>query len=58
MSWLDWQDGHILVYENTMVADYKAGDTFVFPDPFGVHGAANIGLTTRITFQITVFDEA
>jgi hypothetical protein len=58
MSWLDWQDGHILVYENTMVADYKAGDTFVFPDPFGVHGAANIGLTTRISFQITVFDEA
>jgi hypothetical protein len=41
-----------------MVADYKAGDTFIFPDPFGVHGAANIGLTTRITFQITVFDEA
>lgn len=56
MPWLDWQDGHVFIYENTMVADYKAGDVYEFTNPFGVHGAANIGLTPRITFQITTYD--
>jgi hypothetical protein len=58
MSWLDYQEGHILVYEDTMIAPYKAADVFKFTNPFGTHGAANIGLTPRITFQITVYDIA
>ena len=57
MSWQDWQDGHILIYEDTMIAPYKAADTYRFTNPFGTHGAANIGLTPRITFQVTIFDE-
>ena len=57
MSWLDWQDGHILIYQDQMIAPYKAADAYKFTDPFGTHGAANIGLTPRITFQVTIFDE-
>ena len=57
MSWLDWQDGHILIYENKMIAPYKAADAYQFTDPFATHGAANIGLTPRISFQITIYDD-
>lgn len=56
MPWLDYTDGHVYIYKDTMLSNYKAGDVFKFPDPFGVHGAANISLTPRITFQITTFD--
>jgi hypothetical protein len=56
MSWLDYTDGHVYIYKDSMLSNYKAGDAFKFPDPFGVHGAANISLTPRITFQITTFD--
>ena len=57
MSWLDYQEGHILIYEDNLIAPYKAGDTYKFTNPFGTHGAANIGLTPRITFQVTIWDE-
>lgn len=57
MSWLDWEVGHVFVYDDYMVSNYKAGDLYKFTDPFGVHGAANIGLSPRITFQITTYDK-
>jgi hypothetical protein len=57
MSWLDYQEGHILIYNDQLIGPYVAGDTYMFTDPFATHGAANIGLSTRITFQITAYDE-
>ena len=56
MPWLDYTEGHVYIYEGQMVSGYKAGDTYRFPNPFGVHGAANISLTPRILYQITTFD--
>lgn len=56
MSWKDYEDGHILIYDNELISPYKAGDVFEFTDPFAPHGAANIGLSTRITFQVTIYD--
>lgn len=56
MSWKDYEEGHILIYKNELIAPYKAGDVFMFTDPFATHGAANIGVTTRITFQFTLYD--
>lgn len=57
MSWKDYEEGHILIYDNKLIAPYKAGDVFEFTDPFAIHGAANIGMSTRITFQFTIYDK-
>lgn len=56
MPWKDYEEGHIFLYEDQLVAPYKAGDVFEFVNSFATHGAANIGLTTRITFQFTTYD--
>jgi len=57
MSWLDYVPGHILIYDDKLIAPYRAGDVYEFDDPFAIHGAANIGLSERITFQFTIYDE-
>ena len=51
----DYQDGHIFIYENNFMKDYKAGDLWTYTDPNAVHGACNIGYSTRLTFQFTTF---
>jgi hypothetical protein len=52
----DWEIGHIFVYENKMLSDYKAGDIYEWSDPMTVHGVTNIGYKTRFTLQITMHD--
>lgn len=49
----DWQPGHIFMYENVVVTDYKKGDVFRYDDPNGLHGAANIGFVPRAVLQIS-----
>jgi hypothetical protein len=51
----DWEPGHIFMYENQVVTDYKAGDVWVYNDPTALHGAANIGFTPRIVLQISSY---
>lgn len=50
----DWQPGHIFMYENIVVTDYKKGDIYKYTDSTALHGAANIGFTPRIVLQITL----
>lgn len=52
----DWEPGHIFVYDDKIVTNYKAGDMFEWSDPMTVHGPANIGYNTRYTLQITLYD--
>lgn len=52
----DYEPGHIFVYEDKMMSNYKAGDVFEWSDPMIVHGVTNIGYTTRYTLQITMHD--
>lgn len=52
----DFQPGHIFVYDNKMISNYKAGDVFEWSDPMIVHGVVNIGYNTRYTLQITMHD--
>jgi hypothetical protein len=54
MPWIDWDYGHIFYYENTVITDYRKGDLFLMEDPDALHGAANIGMTPRITLNIGV----
>lgn len=53
----DWQPGHIFVYEDKILTNYKAGDLYEWSDPMTVHAPANIGYSTRYTLQITLFDD-
>jgi hypothetical protein len=52
----DWEPGHIFVWDNQYIADYKAGDMYEWSDPMTLHAPANIGYNTRYTFQITLYD--
>jgi hypothetical protein len=52
----DWEPGHIFVWDNQYIADYKAGDMYEWSDPMTIHGPANIGYNTRYTLQITLHE--
>jgi len=52
----DWEPGHIFVYDDKYISNYKAGDMFEWSDSMTVHGPANIGYNTRYTLQITMYD--
>jgi hypothetical protein len=52
----DWEPGHIFVWDDQYIANYKAGDMYEWSDPMTVHGPANIGYNTRYTLQITMYD--
>lgn len=49
----DWEPGHVFMYNNTVVADYKAGDVYQWDDAKELHGACNIGHTLRLAFQFS-----
>jgi hypothetical protein len=52
----DWEPGHVFVWDDKYIANYKAGDMYEWSDPMTVHGPANIGYNTRYTLQITMYD--
>jgi len=57
--WMPLQDytpGHMFVYNNIFMTDYKAGDLWAYTDANEIHGCANISYTPRLTFQITTYD--
>ena len=57
--WMPLQDytpGHVFVYNNVFMTDYKVGDLWVYTDSNEIHGCSNIGYTPRLTFQFTTYD--
>jgi hypothetical protein len=55
MPLTDYQPGHIFIYKDTFVNDYKAGDLYRYDLSTEIHGAANIGHSVRIILQITEY---
>lgn len=54
--WIACQDyklGHVFVYENRMLTEYRAGDIFEI-DPNVYHGSVNIGFVPKISLQISI----
>lgn len=49
----DWENGHIFIYEDKIITNYRAGDVWFYEDATALHGAANIGLTTRLILQVS-----
>jgi hypothetical protein len=56
MPFQDWTPGHIFMYEDKVITNYKAGDVWCYEDSAAIHGAANIGYTPRIVLQISTHD--
>lgn len=57
--WMPLQDhepGHVFLYENEFISDYKKGDLYRYYDSNALHGAANIGHNPRIILQISTFE--
>lgn len=52
----DWEVGHIFMYENQVITNYKAGDVWTYSDSTALHGAANIGYVPRIVLQVSTYD--
>jgi hypothetical protein len=57
MPWQDYQPGHLFLYKDLVITNYKAGDVYVYEDSSAIHGAANIGHTPRIVLQISTYDQ-
>ena len=57
MMLTDFEDGHIFVYDDVLLNNYKAGDLFLWPDAMCSHGAANISMNPRISLQMSFYNE-
>lgn len=56
MPWYDYKDGHIFVYKDQVITNYKKGDVYCYEDATAIHGAANIGFTPRIVLQVSTYE--
>lgn len=56
MPWQDYHPGHIFLYEDTLVSNYKMGDLYRYDNSAALHGAANIGHVPRIVLQISTYE--
>ena len=56
MPFQDWTVGHVFMYQDTPVTNYKKGDVFEY-DASIVHCAVNISLVPRIILQVREYDE-
>lgn len=57
--WMPWQDycsGHIFLYKDQFISNYKMGDLYRYCESSTVHGAANIGHLPRIVLQISTYE--
>lgn len=52
----DYADGHVFLYKDEFLKDYRAGDLWIYENSDEIHGACNIGYSTRLTFQFTTYD--
>lgn len=51
----DYHPGHVFIYENELVKDYKKGDVYSYNSSQDMHGAANIGHIPRLILQVTEY---
>lgn len=57
--WIPLQDyipGHIFIYKDSMITNYKSGDVYQYESSTDMHGAANIGYIPRLVLQITEYE--
>jgi hypothetical protein len=53
----DYRQGHIFWYEDELIWKYKKGDVFQFKHQGDWQGGGNMGHSTRLTFNFTIWNE-
>ena len=56
--WIPLQDyvpGHVFIYGESMIQNYKRGDVFQYENSTDEHGAANLSFIPRIVLQVTEY---
>jgi hypothetical protein len=51
----NYKRGHLFFYDDSLFCDYNAGDLFLHEGEDVWHGGGNIGHSTRLTFNLTVY---
>jgi hypothetical protein len=51
----DYEPGHILLWDNELLKDYKKGDLFKVTHINGTHGSSNISNSLRLIAHLTVW---
>jgi hypothetical protein len=51
----NFEPGHVFIYKDNLIKDYKELDVFEYESSTDLHGAANIGHTPRVILQVTEF---
>lgn len=55
--WIPCQDyisGHVFIYKDTLIKDYRAGDIFEFDDAMAQHGSSNMSVIPKISLQVAI----
>lgn len=52
----DFEPGHVFIYKDEMITNYKAYDVYQFDHSQDNHGVANISHTPRVVLQVTVYE--
>ena len=53
----DWEPGHIFIYNNKSISNYKAGELYEWDDPLMEHAVVNTSLNIRYSLQISMQDK-
>ena len=56
MSLQDYVPGHVFIYNNQLLTNYKKGDIWMYDNAQDVHGSCNIGYTPRLIFNFSLYD--
>mgnify|MGYP006104398321 CR=1 FL=1 len=51
----DYHPGHIFLYKDNIIINYKKGDVYAYDQEQDTHGAANIGHLPRLVLQVTEY---
>lgn len=51
----DYKPGHLIVYGDNIISNYKTGDVYTYINSTDIHGAANIGHEPRVILQVTEY---
>jgi hypothetical protein len=52
---MNYVPGHVFIYKDKMITNYKAGDLYEFDISTELHAAANISYVPRVMLQITEY---
>jgi|APCry1669189883_1035261.scaffolds.fasta_scaffold00192_12 hypothetical protein len=53
---MDYERGHVFIYEDTLITNYKKGDVYLYDNDQAFHCAGNMGYSTRYSLNLATWD--